>query len=171
MTINNLETEEETIKDAISIVEIPKVTLKEVEYETKEVKKIIKKVSNTKVVVDKVNKITTETSPSHTVYNMEIISEGKPFEVTVIDNKVTQEVVAVRSTEKVTKKEQTRVVVKPTTVKEVNTYGNTVIRTNDVKYIKSIKEVQVAVEQIKTEKKEVQSWNVDSVVTVDYGTQ
>ena len=61
--------------------------MKEVEYEKTEVKKVIDVVDKTKVKVDKIRKITTETAPNHVVYNMEIVSEGKPFEVTVIDSK------------------------------------------------------------------------------------
>ena len=34
-----------------------------------------------------------------------------------------------------------------------------------------MEEVTVAVEQIKSTKKEVSTWDVDSVVTVDYGTK
>ena len=60
--------------------------------------------------------------------------------------------------------------VKPIVVKEVNQNGNTIIKTNDVKYIQSMKDVQTVVQQIKTEKTEVSTWSIDSVVTVDYGT-
>ena len=59
--------------------------MKEVEFEKTEVKKVIEVVDKTKVKIDKVSKITTETAPNYVVYNMEVISEGKPFEVTVID--------------------------------------------------------------------------------------
>lgn len=99
VTIDNIESEEPTIQDSIDIVSIPSIVLSENEYEKLEVKNVIKVISKTKVTVDKVTRIETEVAPNYVVYKMEIISEGKPFEVTVIDNHKTQEVVAVRSTE------------------------------------------------------------------------
>ena len=170
VTIDNVESTDESITEVVKIVQLPKVVLTETQFEEKEVKKVINVVSETKVKVDKVKKIVTETAPNYVTYTMEIVSNNEPFEVTVIDNKVTQNVVAVRSIKETKKVKKTKIVVKPTTVKEVNVYGNKIVKTNDVKYIKTIKEVSKAVEQIKIEKKEFSSYTVDSVQTVDYGT-
>ena len=61
--------------------------MEESQYETVEVKKVITAVENSKVKVDKIKKVVTETKPTYVTYTLEVESGSKPYEVTVIDNK------------------------------------------------------------------------------------
>lgn len=170
VTIDNVESSEEGIENVIQIVNVPQVLVPESQYTKPEIQKIVSTITENQVTVDKVVKVVTETASNYVTYTTEVISNGKPYEVVVIDNGSTQEVVAVRSIQE----KPTEVVVtlpyKPVVIKEVDTNGNTVIKTNDVTYIESREELQVIVKEIKTQNKQVSSWNVDSVVETDYGT-
>ena len=101
---------------------------------------------------------------------MEILSNNKPYEVIVVDNGNTQEVVTVRPVQEKPTQVFVPLPYKPVIIKEVDTNGNTITKTNDVTYIESQEELQIIVKEIKSQKGEVASWKVDSVVKVDYGT-
>lgn len=167
VVIEDVSSGETSIDKVVNIVKIPKVTLPEKEYQNSEVKKVISFVTESSVKVEKINKIVTETTPTYVTYHLEVESNNKPYEVTVIDNHEKPEIVSVHSTEEAT---QTQHPVKPTIVKEVNQNGNVIIKTNDLKKIETMEEVTTVVKEIKVQKKELINWNVDSVVTVDYGT-
>ena len=117
ITVENVQSGETGINKAIQVVEVPKVVLKETDYQRTEVKSVISTVNTTKIQVDKVNKIVTETAPTYVTYNMEVISNNKPYEVVVIDNKKTKEIVFVRSTEKSTSTIETVKPIKPVVIK------------------------------------------------------
>lgn len=100
MTIEDVDSGDSTFSDAVKVVEAPQVVVKESEYDSTPVKKVVEAINKTNVPVDKITKIVTETAPNYVTYNMEIESSNKSYDVTVRDSNNTQEVVAVRSPNK-----------------------------------------------------------------------
>ena len=76
---------------------------------------------------------------------MEILSNNKPYEVIVVDNGNTQEVVTVRPVQEKPTQVFVPLPYKPVIIKEVDTNGNTITKTNDVTYIESQEELQIIV--------------------------
>lgn len=107
--------------ETVKVVDPPKVVMKEEDFKSEPVKKVVEAVNKTKVPVDKITKIVTEKSPNYNTYSMDIESKNKSYQVTVIDYNQTQEVVSIRSPDQ---KATAPITVKPAVVKEVDNKGN-----------------------------------------------
>ena len=59
---------------------------------------------------------------------------------------------------------------KAITTTQIDDNGNTIIRTTDLAYIKTLSYVAIAVNEIRTTKPQMSTWNLFAVVEVDYGT-
>jgi len=154
----------------MQIVTVPQVTVDESHYSKPEIQKIVTVITKSQVTVDKITKVVTETASNYVTYTMEVVSNDKPYQVVVIDNGSTQEVVAVRPIEEGPTHVFVPLPYKPVVIKEVDSNGNTIIKTNDATYIESREDIQVIVKKIKNLNVDVLEWKVDSVVEVDYET-
>jgi hypothetical protein len=94
---------------------------------------------------------------------MEVISSGKPFDVTVIDSNNLKEVVAVRTTSQTTSIQQS------TTIK-IDQNGNQITETNNITAIKEDQPAQTSIQTIISATPYLQLYDVKYVETIDYGT-
>jgi hypothetical protein len=101
--------------------------------------------------------------PTFTTYNIEVISSGKPFDVTVIDSNNLKEVVAVRTTSQTTSIQQS------TTIK-IDQNGNQITETNNITAIKEDQPAQTSIQTIISATPYLQLYDVKYVETIDYGT-
>lgn len=60
------------VPQVLQVIQPPKVTIKEADYNTSTISKVIKAVNSTKISVDKVTKIVAETAPTYVTYNMQV---------------------------------------------------------------------------------------------------
>lgn len=97
ITIENIDTKESVTQNIIKSTETQKIEITKEEYTSNSVQELVSFVDTT-VSIHNITKITAELSPNFVTYNLEVISNGKSFDVTVIERDSVKEVVAVRTT-------------------------------------------------------------------------
>jgi hypothetical protein len=112
--------------------------------------------------IDNITKITAQIQPTYVVYNIEAISNGKKYDIVLVEKDNVKEVLAVHTTEQTKKEEKID-------VQRVDVIGNVITETNDVKFIKESQNVQISVKNIVEETKDLGIYDVKYVQTTDYG--
>lgn len=162
ITVQNIETHSASTEEVAAATTTLQLVIAKEEYSSESVKQLLSVVESKSVAVGNISIITAEVSPSYTTYRIQVVSNGKDVQVTVIDRSGHMEVVAIHNAPLPAPTHTTTVT--------IDTHGNHVTLTNNLTAIKESTNIQTSIQSVLSQASYLTKYDVKYVQTTDYGT-